>query len=79
MLHLSGTHRVQRLRGRCDLKPFVPEQTVLEYLLEAQDKKRRPIDGTCKGFAGETASESAAPGGGPTAAYMGTLGRLWER
>lgn len=60
--------------GLDDLKPFVPEEKVIEYLLEAQDRKKRLIDMTCKGFAGETASESPAPGGGSIAAYMGALG-----
>lgn len=60
--------------GLDDLKPFVPEEKVIEYLLEAQDRKKRLIDITCKGFAGETASESPAPGGGSIAAYMGALG-----
>lgn len=60
--------------GLDDLKPFVPEEKVIEYLLEAQDKKKWLIDMTCKGFAEETASESPAPGGGSIAAYMGALG-----
>lgn len=60
--------------GLDDLKPFVPEEKVIEYLLEAHDRKKRLIDMTCKGFAGETASESPAPGGGSIAAYMGALG-----
>lgn len=47
---------------------------MIEHLLEAQDKKRRPIDWAYKGFAEETASESAAPAGGSIAAYMGALG-----
>ncbi len=60
--------------GLDDLKPFHPEEKVIEYLLEAEDKKKRLIDMTCKGFAEETASESPAPGGGSIAAYMGALG-----
>lgn len=47
---------------------------MIEYLLEAEDQKKRLIDMTCKGFAEETASESPAPGGGSIAAYMGALG-----
>lgn len=65
---LSGAYRVQRLGSQCDLKPLVPEHKVIEYLLEAQDKKKRLIDRTCRGFAQETASESLAPGGGSIAA-----------
>lgn len=60
--------------GLDDLKPFDPEEKVIEYLLEAQDQKKRLIDMTCKGFAEETASESPAPGGGSISAYMGALG-----
>jgi len=60
--------------GLDDLKPFRPEEKVIEYLLEAEDQKKRLIDMTCKGFAEETASESPAPGGGSIAAYMGALG-----
>ena len=60
--------------GIDDLKPFVAEEKVIEYLLEAEDKKKRLVDMTCKAFAEETASESPAPGGGSISAYMGALG-----
>ena len=60
--------------GLDDLKPFDPKEKVIEYLLEAEDQKKRLIDLTCKGFAAETASESPAPGGGSISAYMGALG-----
>ena len=60
--------------GLDDLKPFDPKEKVSEYLLEAEDQKKRLIDLTCKGFAAETASESPAPGGGSISAYMGALG-----
>ena len=61
--------------GLDDLKPFDPKEKVIEYLLEAEDQKKRLIDMTCKGFAEETASESPAPGGGGSiAAYMGAMG-----
>ena len=63
-----------RSMGLDDLKPFDPAEKVIEYLLEAEDKQKRLIDMTCKGFAEETASESPAPGGGSIAAYMGALG-----
>lgn len=59
--------------GLDDLKPFIPEEKIIEYLLEDKTKKHL-IDMTCKGFAIETASESPAPGGGSIAAYMGALG-----
>lgn len=60
--------------GLDELKPFDPEEKVIEYMLAADDKKKRLVDLTCVGFADETASESPAPGGGSIAAYMGALG-----
>ena len=60
--------------GLDDLKPFNPEEKVIEYLLQAEVQQKRLIDMTCKSFAEETASESPAPGGGSIAAYMGALG-----
>ncbi len=60
--------------GLDDLKPFDPDEKVIEYLLEAGVENKRLIDMSCKGFSEETASESPAPGGGSIAAYMGALG-----
>ena len=60
--------------GLDDLKPFVPQEKVIEYLLDAESGGKRLIDMTYKAFAAETASESPAPGGGSIAAYMGALG-----
>jgi len=59
--------------GLDDLKPFDPQEKVIEYLIEDNSKKLL-IDFTCKGFAEETASESPAPGGGSVSAYMASLG-----
>lgn len=59
--------------GLDDLKPFNPQEKVIEYMIEDKTAKRL-IDMTCKGFAEETASESPAPGGGSISAYMGALG-----
>lgn len=59
--------------GLDDLKPFIPEEKVIEYLIEDKSKKKL-VDMTCFEFANETASESPAPGGGSIAAYMGSLG-----
>ena len=59
--------------GLDDLKPFVPEEKIIEYLLRDKSEKRL-IDLSCKDFANETASESPAPGGGSISAYMGALG-----
>ena len=60
--------------GLDDLKPFVPEEKVIEYLIEKDNKTEKLMDMTCTGFANETASESPAPGGGSISAYMGSLG-----
>ena len=53
--------------GLDELKPFDPKEKVIEYMMvdEAeQAAKEHLIRMTCKDFANETASESAAPGGG---------------
>ena len=60
--------------GLDDLKPFNPEEKVIEYLIEKDNKTEKLMDMTCTGFANETASESPAPGGGSISAYMGSLG-----
>ena len=60
--------------GLDDLKPFDPNEKIIEYVLESEDKTAKLIDMTCRGFADETASESPAPGGGSISAYMGALG-----
>jgi glutamate formiminotransferase/formiminotetrahydrofolate cyclodeaminase len=59
--------------GLDELKPFNPEERIIEYLLEA-DEHRPLINMNLKAFADETASESPAPGGGSISAYMGALG-----
>lgn len=60
--------------GLDDLKPFKPEEKIIEYMVEAEERTDRLIDMTCRDFADETASESPAPGGGSISAYMGALG-----
>lgn len=62
--------------GLNDLKLFNPKEKVIEYLMtdeEVQARKERLVRMSVKGFARETASESAAPGGGSVSAYMGAL------
>ncbi len=59
--------------GLDDLKPFNPNERIIEYVMKSKDQKRL-IDFTVKGFAEETASESMAPGGGSISAYVGALG-----
>lgn len=63
--------------GLDDLKPFDPNEKIIEYVLAKdvkEEKMKRLIDMTCAEFADETASESPAPGGGSISAYMGALG-----
>lgn len=59
--------------GLDELKPFIPEERIIEYLLESEEHKPL-INMTLIDFADETASESPAPGGGSISAYMGVLG-----
>jgi glutamate formiminotransferase / formiminotetrahydrofolate cyclodeaminase len=58
--------------GLDDLKPFNPQEKIIEYMLDDDTKKL--IDFNLADFADETAGESMAPGGGSIAAYVGTLG-----
>ncbi len=59
--------------GLDDLKPFNPQEKIIEYLLENKGVQKL-VDLTVSGFAEETASESMAPGGGSISAYVGALG-----
>lgn len=63
-----------RSLGLSDLKPWDPNEKIIEYVLAAEEKKASLVDMTCRGFADETASESPAPGGGSISAYLGALG-----
>ena len=54
-----------------DLKPFNPQEKVIEYLMA--DDKKGLVDLTVEGFVRETASESPAPGGGSISACMGAF------
>jgi glutamate formiminotransferase / formiminotetrahydrofolate cyclodeaminase len=62
-----------RTMGLNEIHPFNPEEKIIEYIMEEKNKKRL-IDMNLKAFMDETASESPAPGGGSTSAYMGALG-----
>lgn len=59
--------------GLDELKPFVPEERIIEYQLD-HEVSAPLIRMNLRAFAEETASESPAPGGGSIAAYMGALG-----
>ncbi len=56
-----------------DLYPFKPEEKIIEYAI-AGEKQARLADMTIEGFVEETASESAAPGGGSISAAAGAMG-----
>ncbi len=58
--------------GLDDLKPFNPNEKIIEYLLKSSKKQLINMD--LSAFADETAGESMAPGGGSISAYVGTLG-----
>jgi glutamate formiminotransferase / formiminotetrahydrofolate cyclodeaminase len=58
--------------GLDDLKPFNPNEKIIEYVLKSKNKQL--IDLSLIHFAEETAGESMAPGGGSISAYVGVLG-----
>ncbi len=59
--------------GLNDLYPFKPNEKIIEYAI-AERAEDRLIDMTVAEFTHETASESAAPGGGSISAAIGALG-----
>jgi glutamate formiminotransferase/formiminotetrahydrofolate cyclodeaminase len=59
--------------GLDDLRPFVPEERIIEYRIRAGGGDRLARL-TLREFIDETASESVAPGGGSVAAAVGALG-----
>ncbi|MGD9630798.1 MAG: glutamate formimidoyltransferase [Pyrinomonadaceae bacterium] len=63
-----------RSMGLDDLKPWNPQEKIIEYVLAADEKRPLLVEMTCTEFADETASESPAPGGGSISAYIGALG-----
>ena len=62
-----------RSLGLSELAPFEPNERIIEYRLRDRDAARL-VRMTVRGFVDETASESAAPGGGSVAALLGALG-----
>ena len=60
--------------GLDELGPFDPDEKIIEYVMQQQEKQNKLIDLSLTQFMHETASESPAPGGGSVAAYMGALG-----
>jgi glutamate formiminotransferase/formiminotetrahydrofolate cyclodeaminase len=59
--------------GLDELAPFDPKKKIIEYLMEDASQKKL-VDLTVRQFTQETASESAAPGGGSISATMGAMG-----
>lgn len=60
--------------GLDELKPFHPDEKIIEYVLAKNTADKKLINLTASGFANLTASEAPAPGGGSVAAYLGVLG-----
>src|SRR5437763_7807236 len=63
-----------RTMGLSELKPFDPEEKVIELKIEATTPKKSLVKMDLRRFCNETLSESPAPGGGSVAALMGALG-----
>ena len=59
--------------GLDELAPFDPKKKIIEYLMEEASQKKL-VDLSVRKFTHETASESAAPGGGSISATMGAMG-----
>ncbi len=60
--------------GLDELGAFEPRKRIIEYMLEDENSSKPLVNYTIKEFTEETASESAAPGGGSVAALAGALG-----
>ena len=75
----TGIHESELIKiaiksmGLGELGPFIPEERIIEYMLES-DADKKLVDLSLTNFANETASESPAPGGGSISAYAGALG-----
>jgi glutamate formiminotransferase/formiminotetrahydrofolate cyclodeaminase len=62
-----------RSMGLSELKPFDPNEKVIEFKIESNSKKSL-LKMNLRQFCNETLSDSPAPGGGSVAALMGALG-----
>ena len=60
--------------GLSELKPFKPEEKVIEMKIETASDKKSLVRMDLRQFCNETLSDSPAPGGGSVAALMGALG-----
>jgi formiminotetrahydrofolate cyclodeaminase len=63
-----------RSLGLSELKPFQPEEKVIELKIAATAQKKSLLSMNLRQFCNETLSDSPAPGGGSVAALMGALG-----
>ncbi len=65
-------HIAVKSLGLDDLKPFNPQEKIIEYKLESQGQSLTDL--TIRDFTNLTASDAPAPGGGSIAALSGALG-----
>ena len=63
-----------RSMGLSELKPFDPNEKVIELKIESAEQKPALVKMNLREFCNETLSDSPAPGGGSVAALMGALG-----
>jgi glutamate formiminotransferase/formiminotetrahydrofolate cyclodeaminase len=63
-----------RSLGLSELKPFDPQEKVIEMKIEGASRKKSLLEMNLRQFCNETLSDSPAPGGGSVAALMGALG-----
>ncbi len=62
-----------RSLGLSDISPFKPHEKIIEYVM-AEKGNPKLADTSLRAFMNKTASESPAPGGGSSSAYIGALG-----
>jgi glutamate formiminotransferase/formiminotetrahydrofolate cyclodeaminase len=63
-----------RSMGLSELKPFDPNEKVIEFKIESTEPRKSLGKMNVREFCNETLSDSPAPGGGSVAALMGALG-----
>jgi glutamate formiminotransferase/formiminotetrahydrofolate cyclodeaminase len=63
-----------RSMGLSELKPFDPNEKVIEFKIQSAESKKSLVKMDLREFCNETLSDSPAPGGGSIAALMGALG-----